>query len=98
MRHARARGFTLVELMITVAILVVLSVVAGGAYRRYLDNAKKSEVLSLFAEIRTKEEAYRAEFSSYLSTTGNDTTFFPVLGVCNVPGGSATEPCAKLWS
>ena len=32
------RGFTLVEMMIVVAILTVLVVVALGAYRRYLDN------------------------------------------------------------
>src|SRR6478609_3341309 len=78
MRDKRSGGFTLVELMVTVVILIVLSVVAGGAYRRYLD--------------RAKEEAYRAEFSSYFSTANNDTTFFPILG------GGCSEPCAKTWN
>jgi prepilin-type N-terminal cleavage/methylation domain-containing protein len=89
-RTERARGFTLVELMVTVAILITLSVVAGGAYRRYLDNARKTEVLAMFAEVRAKEEAYRAEFSVYCSTSANDTTFFPALG--------ANEPKAKVWT
>lgn len=87
----RSRGFTLVELMIVVAILIVLSVVAGGAYRRYLDYARKSEVYSMFAEVRAKEEAYRAEFSQYWPAAGGaDNVFFPALG--------ANEPTAKSWS
>jgi len=47
-------------MMIVVAIMTVLVVVALGAYRRYMDNARKSEVIAMFAEIRAKEETYRA--------------------------------------
>ena len=89
----RSRGFTLIELMIVVSILIILSVVAMGSYRRYLDNARKSEVYGMFAEIRMREEAYRAEFSSYLSLSANDSTFCPALGA----GSCTSEPCAKDW-
>ena len=81
----RQRGFTLVELMIVVAIIGVLSVIAGTAYRKYADKARSSEVYSVLAEIRAKEEAYRTEFSMYCNTAATcatyatETVFFPAL-------------------
>jgi len=94
----RRSGFTLVEMMIVVAIISVLVVVALGAYRRYLDNARKTEVYTMFAEIRAKEEAYRAEFSSYCGTSataancvgGSESDLWPVPL-------SSGEPKAKTW-
>jgi type II secretory pathway pseudopilin PulG len=73
--------------MIVVAIVIVLATVAVISYRRYLDNARKSEVYSLFGEIRTKEEAYRAEFSSYLSLSTSETDYWPV----------PVTPSARVW-
>lgn len=87
--HERQPGFSLLEMMIVVAIVITLSVVAMGAYRRHMDNARRSEVVAVFAEIRLREEAYRAEFSSYLSSGANEDDFWPVLG--------AGEPAAKAW-
>ncbi len=64
MLRLRTHGFTLVELMIVVAIIGVLAVVAGTAYRRYMDSGRTAEAMAMLGEIRAKEEAYRAEFSS----------------------------------
>jgi prepilin-type N-terminal cleavage/methylation domain-containing protein len=81
----RQSGFTLVELMIVVAIIGVLAVVAGGAYRKYTAKARSSEVYAMFGEVRVKQEAYRAEFSIYCNTStacgtmASETTYFPVL-------------------
>lgn len=88
-----AGGFTLVEMMIVVAIISVLAVVAGGAYTKYLNNARKSEVHSMFAEIRVKEEAYRAEFSTYASSGTGETDVWPAL-----LGAGQGEPKAKSWA
>ena len=61
-------GFTLVELMIVVAIISVLAVIAGTAYRKYMDSGRSAEAYSMLGEIRGKEEAYLAENSTYLGT------------------------------
>jgi prepilin-type N-terminal cleavage/methylation domain-containing protein len=94
----RRNGFTLVEMMIVVAILSVLAVVAGTAYRRYLDSARTTEVYGMLGEIRSREEAYRAEFSSYTSFTPSsnaETLLFPAVdsAACYPTGNK--EPCQK---
>lgn len=89
MRSQGAAGFTLIEMLIAVVIVTTLGLAAIHAYRRYLDQARTSEAAAILAEIRTREEAYRAEFSTYLSLSANENDFWPVLG--------SGEPRAKDW-
>ena len=88
----RNKGFSLIELMIVVVIIGVLAVVAMGSYNKYMASAKKAEVAAMFAEIRAKQEAYRAEFSAYLPIDLNEA----VRGGWPVLGGN--EPKAKTWA
>src|SRR4051812_17170858 len=88
----REVGFTLVELMIVVAIIGVLAVVAGTAYRRYMDSGRTAEVMAMLGEIRGREEAYKAEYAGYLSTDTAETKFYPALLA------KGKEPSAKNWN
>jgi prepilin-type N-terminal cleavage/methylation domain-containing protein len=87
-RTRTTAGFTLVELLIVVAIIAVLSVIAGTAFRRYSDSSRGAEAAAMLAEIRMKEEAYRAESSRYLSTGTDESGLYPALL-------SSGEPSAK---
>ena len=60
-----ARGFTLIELMIVVAILAVLSAVAIVAYTKWVTKSKDSEATAILADVRIKQEAYRGVFHQY---------------------------------
>jgi prepilin-type N-terminal cleavage/methylation domain-containing protein len=73
------QGFTLVELMIVVAVISVLAVIAGTAYRRYMDSGRTAEVYSMLGEIRIKQEAFKVENPSYRSANANEGDLFPAL-------------------
>lgn len=68
MKHAQTRGFTLVELMMVVAVIGVLAGVAYGVYSQYIKNARTAEANGILADIRLKQEAYRATFHQYACT------------------------------
>ena len=59
-------GFTLVELVITIAIVIVLSLVSVPIYRNYVDKAKWSECYALFGVILSAQKTYYSEYGMFL--------------------------------
>lgn len=64
--HPRAaRGFTLVEMMITVAIIAILASIALPAYTGYIQRSSAQEALQALAEGRTKMEQHFMDNRTY---------------------------------
>jgi len=63
----RRGGFTLIELMIVVAIIGILAAIAIPNFMRFQLKAKAGEGKTNLAAIRTAEESYMAEFGTYVS-------------------------------
>ena len=59
------KGFTLIELMIVVAIIGILAAIAIPNFLRFQLKSKSSEGKVNLAAIRTAEESYLAEFGNY---------------------------------
>src|SRR4051812_44312283 len=63
--RSHSRAFTLVEMMIVVAIVGVLAVIAVVSYRKLTLNAKISEAQNMISAIRIAEEDYKVERGTY---------------------------------
>jgi type IV pilus assembly protein PilA len=71
MKRTLQKGFTLIELMIVVAIIGILAAVALPAYQDYTVRAKVSEVILAASACRTAvTEASQAGFSSAPAANG----------------------------
>ncbi|WP_437917172.1 prepilin-type N-terminal cleavage/methylation domain-containing protein [Sorangium sp. So ce302] len=68
-RSAARRAFTLVELLVVVAMVGVLAAIAMVGYRRYMDAAGIAEPKAVMQGIRGAQEAYKAEMLVYLNVS-----------------------------
>ncbi|HVP28415.1 MAG TPA: prepilin-type N-terminal cleavage/methylation domain-containing protein [Myxococcota bacterium] len=64
--HNRRGGFTLIELMIVVAIIGILAAIAIPNFLRFQLRSKTGEAKTNLAAIRTAEEGYLAEYNQFV--------------------------------
>lgn len=84
MKRSIQKGFTLIELMIVVAIIGILAAVALPAYQDYTLRAKMSEVVLAASACRTSvTETYQTNNAASLPAAG--------LWGCEVSGTGATK-------
>lgn len=60
------KGFTLIELMIVVAVVGILAAIAYPAYQEYVMRARRAEGQSLLSEAAARQERYRAQNGEYV--------------------------------
>lgn len=63
----KGAGFTLIEVMITVAIIGILAAIAIPTYDSYIRRGKAQEAMSDLATMRVKMEQYYQDNRSYLN-------------------------------
>ena len=95
--HTRRGGFTLIELMIVVAIIGILAAIAIPNFLRFQLKAKSSEGKANLAAIRTAEESFFAEYGTYVSANATPSTA-PTNSKQQFTGGGATEFGNLGWS
>src|ERR671926_1999717 len=70
-RVRSANGFTLIELMIVVAIITLLASIAYPSYTAYTKRAKRSDAQQLMQEISLKEGQYILDARTYTTALNN---------------------------
>lgn len=87
-RRSKLAGFTLVELLIVVAIIGVLSTIGVPTFKRMIQKSKKSEAKVNLGGLYTAEQAFFAEYNAYgnrLEKVGFQTDGSDLLYVTGFP-------------
>jgi type IV pilus assembly protein PilE len=70
----KARGFTLIELMVVVAVVAIIAAVALPAYFAQIRHSRRSEVQGAMQAAALAEERVRADCTTYASAATTSTT------------------------
>lgn len=79
------KGFTLIELMIAIAIIGILATIAYPAYQGYITRTKRSDAKVALLALQQAQEKYRANCATYADRLSPNT---PQTRTC--VAGSAT--------
>jgi prepilin-type N-terminal cleavage/methylation domain-containing protein len=92
-QRKRSDGFSLMELMIVVAITGILAAIALPTMTSYIQKSRTSEATQFLLVIKLKQEAYRAEFGTYLQCPAGESDIGGGSGMLDntdfVPGDAA---------
>jgi type IV pilus assembly protein PilE len=65
MQRNRRHGFTLIELMITVAIIAILAAVAMPSYQDYVRKARRADAQSFMQEVVARQQHFLVDRRAY---------------------------------
>jgi prepilin-type N-terminal cleavage/methylation domain-containing protein len=63
-------GFTLIEMLVTVAVMSAIVVIALPQYSRYVAKARRPDAQGQLMAIRQAQEIYKLQYGTYTTATG----------------------------
>jgi type IV pilus assembly protein PilE len=81
--HAKPHGFTLIELMVVVAIAGILAAVAYPAYTSHIQRSRRADAVAVLTAVVQAQERYRSNRNAYASdaTGEGGATALETLGI-----------------
>ncbi len=65
------RGFTLIELMIVVAVVGILAAIAYPSYTAFIQKSRRGDAMATLADFRIEQEKWRANNITYATSTAS---------------------------
>ena len=99
----KRRGFTLIELMIAVAIVGILMAIAVPSYQNHLRKGRRAEAQSFLTQVQQKQQQYLLDARAYalgptaitelgLAVPTSVATYYAVSVENSAGGSTATQP------
>jgi len=79
MPNLRSRGFTLIELMIAVAVVGLLSALAYPSYQQQVAKGRRADAKQALLELAQKMERFYTERGTYVGAALGNTGLYPNL-------------------
>ena len=97
---AAVRGFTLIELMIVVAVVAVLGAIAYPSYTQYIMRGKITEATSSLSDLRLRAEKYFADNRTYqaVPVSGTNAGFNQTIQNARYFTYACTAPTATTYT
>lgn len=93
----KQQGFTLIELMIVIAIIAILAAIALPMYRDYVAKSQLAAALAEVSPAKTMLESKIQEDSTYVPATATDVGLQATSPRCTTFGATATTlTCNKI--
>ena len=99
------RGFTLIELMITVVVIAILASIAIPSYRDYVLRSRRTDATTALMRLQAAEEKYYLQYNTYTANltdpmpagigigTGTENSYY-TLNVALTGGGTGYNATA----
>ena len=68
-KRLRTRGFTLIELMITLAVVAILAAIAYPLYEHQIEESRRTDARTALLELASREQRYFATNNAYTQST-----------------------------
>jgi type IV pilus assembly protein PilE len=90
--HGCERGFTLIEVMIVVAIVAILATIALPSYQQSVRKSRRADAMLLLQQVQIAQEQFRAECTRYAMVFGAERSCHPTDPMLHRVAVASTSP------